>query len=74
MQDELSEGGGKQAYKDYISALRRWLIPYFGSTDIAKIDLTALRAFDTWRTEPRRVFRRLVSVSYAATSSVSRAA
>src|SRR6056297_607473 len=56
MQDELNEGGGKQAYKDYISALRRWLIPYFGSTDIAKIDLTALRAFDTWRTEPRRVF------------------
>jgi integrase len=51
MQDELREGGGKQAYKDYISALRRWLIPYFGDTDIAKIDLAALTAFDAWRTE-----------------------
>jgi len=51
MQDELSEGGGKQAYKDYISALRRWLIPYFGDTDVAKIDLASLTAFDSWRTE-----------------------
>lgn len=51
MQDELHEGGGKQAYRDYISALRRWLIPYFGSTDIAKIDLAALTSFDIWRTE-----------------------
>lgn len=54
MQNELHEGGGKQAYKDYISALRRWLVPYFGSTDIAKIDLAALRAFDTWRTEQNK--------------------
>ncbi|MGR3661334.1 MAG: tyrosine-type recombinase/integrase [Paracoccaceae bacterium] len=51
MQDELDEGGGKQSYKDYISALRLWLIPYFATTDIAKIDLAALTAFDTWRTE-----------------------
>lgn len=51
MQDELDEGGGKQAYKDYISALHRWLIPYFGTTDVAKIDLAALTAFDAWRTE-----------------------
>ena len=50
MQDELDKVGGKQAYKDYISALRRWLIPYFGDTDIAKIDLAALTAFDAWRT------------------------
>ena len=51
MQDELNEGSGKQAYKDYVSALLRWLIPYFGSTDVAKIDLAALTAFDAWRTE-----------------------
>lgn len=51
MQKELDEGGGKQAYRDYISALRRWLIPYFGATDVAKIDLAALTAFDAWRTE-----------------------
>lgn len=51
MQNELNEGGGRQAYKDYISALRRWLIPCFGTTDVAKIDLAALTAFDAWRTE-----------------------
>ena len=51
MQNELNDGYGKQAYKDYISALTRWLIPYFGGTDIDKIDLSALTAFDHWRTQ-----------------------
>ena len=51
MQDALGNRTGKQAYKDYISALRKWLIPYFEATDIAKIDLAALTAFDAWRTE-----------------------
>ena len=51
MQDELDEGGGRQAYKDYVSALRIWLIPYFATTDVAKIDLASLTAFDAWRTE-----------------------
>ncbi|WP_092647501.1 hypothetical protein [Jannaschia faecimaris] len=46
MQDELASGTGKQAYKDYVSALRRWLVPYFGDIDIAKIDLAALTAYD----------------------------
>ena len=51
MPNELNDGYGKQAYKDYISALSRWLIPFFGSTDIDKIDLSALTAFDHWRTK-----------------------
>jgi integrase len=51
MQNDLNDGYGKQAYKDYISALTRWLMPYFGSTDIDKIDLAALTAFDHWRTQ-----------------------
>ncbi len=50
MQDALENGTGKLAYKNYISALRIWLIPYFGVTDIDKIDLKALTAFDAWRT------------------------
>lgn len=49
MQDALDAGGGKQACKDYISALREWLIPYFGKTDITSIDMTALKSFDEWR-------------------------
>ena len=54
MREQIDEGGGKQSYKDYISALRRWLIPYFEATDIAKIDLAALTAFDAWRTKTNK--------------------
>lgn len=49
MKDELTAGTGKQAYKDYISALNRWLIPYFEKTDVAKIDAGELAKFDAWR-------------------------
>jgi len=51
MEAELEQGAGKQAYKDYIQVLNKWLIPYFGGTDIAKLDLAAVTAFDAWRTE-----------------------
>jgi site-specific recombinase XerD len=50
METEIREGVGKQAYKDYVQALNKWLIPYFGTTDIAKLDLAAVTAFDAWRT------------------------
>ena len=51
MEAEFEQGVGKQAYKDYIQVLNKWLIPYFGGTDIAKLDLAAVTAFDAWRTE-----------------------
>ena len=41
MQSEIREGVGKQAYRDYVQALNKWLIPYFGTNDIAKLDLAA---------------------------------
>ena len=50
MESEIREGVGKQSYKDYVQALNKWLIPYFGTTDIAKLDLAAVTAFDAWRT------------------------
>ena len=50
METEIREGVGKQAYRDYTQALNKWLIPYFGTTDIAKLDLAAVTAFDAWRT------------------------
>ena len=50
METEIREGVGKQAYRDYTQALNKWLIPYFGGTDIAKIDLAAVTRFDAWRT------------------------
>ena len=51
IQSELREGVGKQSYKDYLKALNKWLIRYFGATDIAKLDLAAVTVFDAWRTE-----------------------
>lgn len=51
MQEQIDQGTGKQAYKDYISALHKWLIKYFGTTDIDKIDLASLTSFDVWRTK-----------------------
>ena len=51
MENDIIEGVGKQAYKDYIQAINKWLIPYFAQTDIAKIDYAALKSFDVWRTE-----------------------
>ena len=51
MESEIREGVGKQSYKDYVQALNKWLIPYFGTTDIAKLDLAAVTAFDAWRTQ-----------------------
>ena len=50
METEIREGVGKQAYRDYVQALNKWLIPYFGGTDIAKLDLAAVAGFDAWRT------------------------
>ena len=51
MESEIREGVGKQSYKDYVQALNKWLIPYFGTQDIAKIDLAAVTKFNAWRTE-----------------------
>jgi hypothetical protein len=30
---------GKQAYRDYVQALNKWLIPYFGTTDAYDFDI-----------------------------------
>ena len=46
METEIREGVGKQVYKDYTQALNKWLIPYFGKTDVAKLDLVAVTRFD----------------------------
>jgi len=49
MQDALEADAGKQAYKDCINALREWLIPFFGKTDITRVDMAALKSFDACR-------------------------
>ncbi len=49
MKTELESGYGKKVYRHYISALNRYLIPFYGNTHIDKIDYKLLREFDHWR-------------------------
>jgi integrase len=51
MEQELASGGGRIVFKDYITAIDKYLIPFFGQWDVASIDVAALKKFDTWRTE-----------------------
>jgi len=51
MKLELADGGGKVVFKDYITAIDRYLIPFFGALDVATIDVAALKRFDAWRTQ-----------------------
>jgi len=48
---ELRSGSGHIVYKDYITALDKYLIPFFGSYDVANINAKALVDFGKWRTE-----------------------
>ena len=51
MNEALDGGQGKSVYKDYISALNRYLIPFFGNHHIHRIDYPLLREFERWRME-----------------------
>lgn len=46
---ETASGRGKVAYKDYQQVIHKYLIPYFGSTHIDKIDVPKMQQFETWR-------------------------
>ena len=50
MHEELTSGGGHVVFKDYITALDKYLIPFFGNYDVANIDAKALVEFGKWRT------------------------
>lgn len=51
MQDALDAGQGKKVYADYITAINRYLIPFFGKHNIDTIDYALLNDFDKWRIE-----------------------
>jgi len=51
MRNEMTAGGGKVVFNDYITAINRYLIPFFGRWEVVNIDVAALQKFDTWRTE-----------------------
>ena len=49
MRKQLSAGVGKTVYNDYITAINKYLIPFFGKYNINSIGYEELQAFGTWR-------------------------
>lgn len=49
MRTALNGGGGKKVFEDYITALDRYLIPYFGKKHVGNIGYDDIKGFDTWR-------------------------
>ena len=51
MKAAIEGGQGKSVYNDYIIAINRYLIPFFGKHHIHRIDYALLRQFEVWREE-----------------------
>lgn len=49
LEKELEAGGGKSAYYSYVTAIRKYLIPFFKNYNINSINYEALKEFDAWR-------------------------
>jgi hypothetical protein len=51
MQRQLDAGAGRKVFKDYIKAIDKYFIPFFGKTFITSIDHDKILAFNAWRVE-----------------------
>ena len=51
LETELANGNGKATYNDYIAAIKRYLIPFFGNHHIDRIDASLMMQFEQWRAE-----------------------
>lgn len=51
MQRQLDAGAGRKVYKDYIKAIDKYFIPFFGKTFITNIDHEKILTFNAWRVE-----------------------
>jgi integrase len=49
MQKQLDADAGRKVFKDYIKALDKYFIPFFGKTFITNIDHEKILAFNAWR-------------------------
>lgn len=49
MRKQISAGVGKSVYNDYITAINKYLIPFFGKYNINSIGYEELQAFGTYR-------------------------
>ncbi|NCX22709.1 MAG: hypothetical protein EBX17_05875 [Betaproteobacteria bacterium] len=50
LEAELEAGMGKPSYKDYISAIRLYLIPFYGNHNVDAITPAVVESFHRWRT------------------------
>ena len=46
---KVSSGDGKKTYADYTFALKKYLIPFFGKTEVSQINIELVRDFEAWR-------------------------
>lgn len=49
MDKKVGSGNGKKTYADYTFALKKYLIPFFGKTEVSKITAELVRDFEAWR-------------------------
>jgi hypothetical protein len=49
MSQAMANGVGKRTYRDYIFAINKYLIPFFGNYTIEKITTELLKDFEGWR-------------------------
>lgn len=51
LESQVKVGAGKSVYKDYITVINRYLIPFFGNRNIDAIDAEMLSQFSAFRRE-----------------------
>jgi hypothetical protein len=49
MNTALEHNRGKKVFKDYITALNQYFIPYFGNYSIDRITIQGVEDFEEWR-------------------------
>ena len=49
MRQKVAAGEGRRTYADYSFALKKYLIPFFGKTEIAQINEEQIKDFEAWR-------------------------
>ena len=49
MTKKAKSGEGKQTYADYVFALNKYLIPFFGKTEVSQITAEQIKDFEAWR-------------------------
>ena len=49
MESQIASGHGKSVYNDYITATKKYLIPFFGNYHLNSIGYEELQKFGTWR-------------------------